>query len=464
MASTITYPVRAATRVRSEGIAAVSADPVRESGAGAARLVLLTTLVLSALAFGSVQAWAWGGTAILAASALLVWAWASVRSGLLKIVWTPLYVPAAMFFLLGLVQFSAHLTADPIATRESLVKFATDFVIFFLVIQLWDSEAARARRKLATAVVIFAGVMAVFSISQFFASPATIYGIVKPRWGGWVFGPYVNHNHYAGLMEMLIPIAICDLLSRRTGPGNRRILTAFAVVVAVASLLLSGSRGGLIAFASEVGLVTLILWRRQPSARRPWFAAAGLAAVAIVAVLFLWLDPGQISKRIGSIADVSRTPEATLGERRALARDSLGIFRDRPGLGTGLGSFATVYPRYRSFPSDLEWDHAHNDYAEVLAETGVVGAAVILTALGLFLVLAFRNLNERLEYVAGWIGLGAAIGCCGLLVHSLADFNLHIPANAAWFGLLAGLAITPVTLSRDGDRKRPDFHSGPNSP
>jgi O-antigen ligase len=457
MATNIAYPVPAAIHNRHGAIADGVANHAGEPALSAARLPLVAALFLGTLAFGAVQAWAWGVTAVLVALALFLWTLATVRSGVLRVVWTPIYLPAAAFFLLGFVQFSAHLTADPISTRESFVKLATDLVIFFLATQLWSVESPEQNRRLVIGIVIFAGALALFSLSQFFASPGTIYGIVKPRWGGWIFGPYVNHNHYAGLMEMLIPIALCYLFFLGTGRGSPpgRALAAFAVVVAVASLLLSGSRGGLLSLAAELLLLTLILWRRRPGARRSRLAAAGLLGMVAVALLFLWMDSGQISKRLGTIADVTRAPDATLGERRMLARDSLRIFHDHPWLGTGLGSFATVYPRYRSFASDLEWDHAHNDYAEALAETGIAGAVVILSALGLFFILAFRNLNERLEHGSGWIGLGAAIGCCGLMVHGLADFNLHIPANAAWFSLLIGLAVSPAGL-----RRTPEWEPG----
>jgi O-antigen ligase len=77
-----------------------------------------------------------------------------------------------------------------------------------------------------------------------------------------------------------------------------------------------------------------------------------------------------------------------------------------------------------------------------LAETGLAGAAAIASALLLFFWLAFRNLRERLLEPAGWIGFAAALGCCGILVHSLADFNLHMPANAAWFAVCAALATS----------------------
>ena len=94
---------------------------------------------------------------------------------------------------------------------------------------------------------------------------------------------------------------------------------------------------------------------------------------------------------------------------------------------------------------------AHNDYVEAVAETGLVGAVLILSALALFFRLAFRDLGSRLRSGGDWIQVGAALGCCGLLVHSFFDYNLHIPANAAWFAVLAGMAMPvrkPVSLRR----------------
>ena len=102
-----------------------------------------------------------------------------------------------------------------------------------------------------------------------------------------------------------------------------------------------------------------------------------------------------------------------------------------------------IFPRYQTFSTDLEWNHAHDDYVEALTETGLVGGLIIASALLLFGRLAFRSLPERLADARGWIQVGATLGCCGLLLHSFADFNLHIPANAAWFAVCAALATVP---------------------
>jgi O-antigen ligase len=156
-----------------------------------------------------------------------------------------------------------------------------------------------------------------------------------------------------------------------------------------------------------------------------------------------------------------------VAERREASLGALRIFGAHPWLGAGLGSYEIVSPRYRRAPSDVLWDHAHNDYAEALADTGLPGALLVLWSLVLFFNSAFRahhsslithhsSLEPRTLDFGPWtlglgVRLGAALGCLGLLVHSFSDFNLHIPANAAWFAFCAGLATTshqPSAASR----------------
>ncbi len=220
-----------------------------------------------------------------------------------------------------------------------------------------------------------------------------------------------------------------------------RTLLGFALLVPIASLLLCGSRGGFIALLAEVVILGAIFLWRNPLPGRRRLAAVGGLGLTTAALLFLWMDPGAISKRLMTIATAPPT-EVTLGDREVMTLDSLHIFRDHPVMGTGLGSFEIAYPAYRSFPTDLVYDHAHNDYAEALAETGLAGGVLMVAAMVMFFSLAFRELAQRLQYESGWIQLGAAIGCCGLLVHSFVDFNLHIPANAAWFAVCAAFACS----------------------
>ena len=402
-------------------------------------MLLVTALLGAPLAFGAVQAWAWALLGGLAASSLFLWGLGCVQQRALKIAWSPLYLPAVLFLLLGTIQFFAHLTLDSIATREALLKLATDLVFFFLAGQLLATVSPKAWRLSGLAVVLYTFSLALFAILQFFSSHGLIYWTVKPA--GSTFGPYVNRNHYAGLMEMLIPMAAGYVLSRpRSHP--MRALLGFALLVPFASLLLCGSRGGFLSLLAEVVILGAVLLWRAPVPGPGRLATAGGLGIIAAALLFLWIDPGQVSRRLLTIANLARSPEVTLGERKVVAIDSLRIFRDHPWIGTGLGSFATAYPAYQSFPTDLVYDHAHNDYVEALAEAGLLGGLLIMAALAMFFGVAFRNMGQRLRREASWIQLGSAVGCCGLLVHSLVDFNFHIPANAVWFAVSAAMATS----------------------
>jgi O-antigen ligase len=436
---------------------------LRATSYALARTLLIAILLAATLAFGAVQEWAWGAMAVVAFLLLLLWSIAGARQGGLKILWSPLYLPAGLFFLLGTIQFAGHLTMDPIATREALLKLSTDLILFFLAGQLFSASAPATLTEswprggwprlaveesdilptfaLRWTIAVYTFLLALFAIFQFFSSEGMIYWVVKSP--GWTFGPYVNHNHYAGLMEMLIPLSVASLLPALR-KGSSEVLLGFVALIPIASLLLSGSRGGFISLVVEVLLAGVVIFLFGSRRARKATVLLGGGAILAVALLFFWMAPRHIAERLATMADGGQSPEVELGGRLVIARDSLGILRDHPWLGAGLGSFETVYPKYQSFPSDLIYDHAHNDYAEALAETGLTGGALVLCAIGLFFWLAFRNLRERLRHPAGWFQFAATLGCCGLFVHSFLDFNLHIPANAGWFVVCAALATSTV--------------------
>ncbi|MGO8788162.1 MAG: O-antigen ligase family protein [Terriglobia bacterium] len=416
-----------------------------------ARVMLGLTLLLAPLPFGAVYTWAWTSLTILTLLVLILWMLGCLQSGKLRIGFSPLYVPIVLFLVLGLIQLIFHRTITPVATRESLLALAGDFALFFVVIQLFADSPVLTWRRVGIAVLAFGFAFSFLSILQFFWNPARILWVGHDV--GSPFGPYVDRDHYAGLMELVIPISATYVLSRpKRDPLNG--LLWFAVLVPLVSLLLTGSRGGFVAVLAEIAILGWVLiWRNPLPGRRMRVAATGLVLVA-VAALFFWLVPGFVLNKLGAIH--SYVHETRVG-RVALWKDALGILRDHPLIGTGMGSFVTAYPPYETDAQDLIIEHAHNDYVEVLTETGLLGGVLVLAALVLFFPLAFGNLGVQLKREPGWIQLGAAIACCGLLTHSFVDFNLHIPANAAWFAFCAGLASlsgrsirTPAEMAKVG--------------
>jgi O-antigen ligase len=165
-----------------------------------------------------------------------------------------------------------------------------------------------------------------------------------------------------------------------------------------------------------------------------------LATTAVA--LALWWSPQEVLARFETVID---SPDISYHDRKLMTYDALRIARDHLAMGTGLGSFETVYPTYQSFATDYIIDYAHNDYAQLLAETGVAGAITACVACGLFLI-ELAHLQLPRGSMSTYLRLGAMVGCCGLLVHSWLDFNLHIPGNSAWFAFLAGLTQSGADL------------------
>ncbi len=351
---------------------------------------------------------------------------------------------AGLFLLWAVIQWTAHWTVDYIGTREAVVKLATDMMFFFLAGQFWGRSSEGAWAGLGLAVTVYAFVISFLALVQFFSGPLYNYWnywSVNSMWGA--FGPYVNHNHYAGVMEMLIPLSAAYVLSRPAGHRQRNLL-GFAALLPMASLWLTGSRGGFLCLLAEVLILGAVLFRLSLASGRRSLLALGALGLTAAALLFFWVDPGQISQRLERVFDLKSTSDVSYGHREATALDTLRLFRDHPITGTGVGSFATAFPPYQTVPGDAIWEHAHNDYAEGLAETGMIGGVLIFGALLIFLRGAYRNLGAGPRHVAGWMQLGATIGSLGIVIHSLFDFNLRIPANAAWFALCCGIALVGV--------------------
>jgi O-antigen ligase len=411
------------------------------------RIILIATLIAVPLPYGSVQTWAWASLALLAVLMLLVWGIACVQQGTVRIFWSPLYIPAGLFLLWAVIQFAGHLTMDYAGTREAVIKLATDGILFFLAGQFFAVSSEKKWSAFGLTVTIYAFVIAFLAIVQFFSGPIYNYWnfwSVNSMWGA--FGPYVNRNHYAGLMEILIPISAAYVLSRPEGHPQRYLL-AFAVLLPIASLLLSGSRGGFVSLLVEIIILGIVLFRISLISGRRNLLAIGALGITGAAILFFWIDPGQMSKRLEGVFNLKTSTDVSYGHRETTAVDTLLIFRDHPFMGTGVGSFATAFPPYQTVPGDLVWDHAHNDYAEGLAETGTIGGVLILGALFIFYRRAIRILGARPRSAAAWMQVGATIACLGIIVHSLFDFNLHIPANAAWFVVCGGIALTSASLA-----------------
>jgi O-antigen ligase len=171
----------------------------------------------------------------------------------------------------------------------------------------------------------------------------------------------------------------------------------------------------------------------------------------MVIIFLVWMGSNELTQRLISIHAEARE-EINGGVRLTIDRDCFRMLLKRPLLGWGLGAFPTVYPGFRSFYTNFFVNEAHNDYLQLLVETGLVGFSIAIW----FLVLVFRRAASKLqnwtETASGALTVAALLGCIGILVHSFLDFNLQIPANAALFYVLC--AIAAAAPLQESQRRR----------
>ena len=396
------------------------------------RIGICVLVTFAVLAFGAVETWSESVLQIGAAFLFLWWGFLTATGRGEDIRWSPVIWPLLGLELIALLQFLVPLSLYPYLTKLELLRMTSYFILLFLSGQAFRTP--RQWRDFAWFVVLLGFSVAVFGVLQDLTSNGKLYWFKEMRYGGNAYGPYVNRNHFAGLMELLIPVGLAMLAV----PGVRRQqmpLMALLAAMPVGALLLSGSRGGIIGFGCEVIVLIALLWIRRGEKRHLF---TFLVALVLAGGLVAWLGIGQVIQRFSMI----HNPEVTEGQRLSMAKSAYHIFRDHPLTGTGVGTMISVYPAYETAYNGTIVDHVHDDHFELLAETGVVGTSCWLTFIVLLAVYGLKNVSAHQDPVVRAVQLGTLVGCVGLLVHSFVDFNLHIPANALLFYVMAGMAST----------------------
>lgn len=403
-------------------------------------------LLAAPLTFGAVQPWSIFALETCAALLVVVWASRQLMNQELNVLDNTLYRPMAAFFALALIQWLTGMTAYRHVTSSHLLLFAAYGMLAFVVTQtLRRSSQFELMGQLIT---VYGGVVAAFAVLQGMAPNGKLYWVWGLEQGGAIYGPYVNHNHYAGLMEMLTPFPLV-LAATHFTEGNRKIATAGIAALMGASIFLAGSRAGMAAFILQIVALGVFLSRKRAAGwRQPLMLGA---VIAVVIVFLVWMGGNELTRRLASIHSEARE-EINGGVRFSIDRDCWRMFLRKPFLGWGLGTFPIVYPQFRSFYTTFFVNEAHNDYLQLLVETGLAGFSIAAW----FMVVVFRGAKGKLknwtETASGAVTVACLLGILGILVHSLLDFNLQIPANAALFYVLC--AIAAAAPLQESKRKR----------
>ena len=419
---------------------------------------LISIIVISALLFGSVYPWAIAVVAILTMISFIYFLWrgnghdTEFRDGK-KIIFASLLLLAYPLFQLLPLPLSflgaihpklkevVTLSPDaplmfhsislyPFATEKEVSRLFLYLAVFFMAaFGIRDEDEAY---KVIRALVVFGFVLGVFGLIQHATSNGKIYWFWSPisRNTFLQFGPFVNRNHFAGFIGMIIPFSIgITFMSRSI---EKKVMYAFLGIGMAIALFFTLSRGGIISFVTGLLVFSTVLFTQGISKRKL------IPVVLFVVVLTAYLLFFGVSPVIEKFTQSRGSNEARLIAWQA----TLSAFRDYPVFGSGFGTFQYIFTVYQPQGISLYWAHAHNDYVELLLELGIVGTIIVLV----FFVVVFGTIMKT-NWKGSELYLGAALlsSIATIAVHSIVDFNLHIPSNALLFSLILGLA---VSLSR----------------
>lgn len=436
-------------------------------------------LAWGALAFGAVYPWAYWPLAA-ACAVLGLWGWLAAGRGsaavdgltlalvaivlamALQLVPLPydLFVRLAasadrfldqQYLRYHLLRPETHpLTIAPEATTVALALVAACVVLYT---GLARALGLTRLPSLVTRLIVLGVALAVVAIMQHAAidpeSPL-VYGFWRPQQRTVPFGPFINRNHFAGWMVMVIPLAIgYSFAVFRSSPrprqrtagawlvwmtrpeASRFALVAFSVLTMAATVVVSGSRSGIASLAVAVVVIGVVVRQRERGSVR------GLATIYLTLLLVgavVWAGAGATLDRFALVS-------TDLPGRWNAWRDTARIIGDFPAFGVGAGAYGEAMLQYQSFDRHTFYQQAHNEYLEMLAEGGLLVAVPVIIALTLFARLLVQRLRERDEDpVRPWIRLGAAAGLAGIAAQSLVEFSLQMPGNAALLAVIAALA------------------------
>jgi len=366
----------------------------------------------------------------------------------------PGHAPYAHALALAGIDAGWHaITIDASATQYAALAMLPPLAMFLAARRL---EAGDLRR-LARIAIGVAVCEAILGVLQLGAQPGAALYLGNPFGGGAATGTYVNKNHFAGLMAMMLPLAMAlwatQVVAPRDANGEilrdhprnrdtalaRRVALSTCVLLMVLALLFSRSRAGAACGLAALSGASLVL---------VWRAGTGMARVALCAVAACALLLGAY---IGLTPVLERfTPDelaVSYAGRADIAVAALRGGLDFLPLGSGLGTFADVFPRYQAGSVAGFVDHAHNDYAEAFLELGIAGVVALALIASAYAARWRTLMRARLSRRLGYLQVGAGLGMLALAAHGAFDFNFHIPANALYFAFLA--AVFWFTPSED---------------
>ena len=420
-------------------------------------------VVFTTVAYGAVHQPVLAVFYLLIALTVLLWGVDGLASGAVRFSSDPLpfvLLAAAVYGFIQVIPIGSFadvaginavprtLSLDIFATRLSAIHYLALF--FFLSVLLVLLDSASRIRRLAGIITVFGFGYAFFAILQSVLSPLKIYGIYEAT---SPFGSFVNRHNYAAFMEMAVAVPM-GLIFTGAILKDKRLLYITAIALMGVSLLLSESRGGLVAFLSEI--IFLVLLTTGTKSRSNLVLKLGLAVLLFVAVIAGAIFVGGETS-LTRVAETAATGDLTTG-RSNIWSVTLDVIKANLPFGAGLGAFGVAYTPHDAMSGLERVEQSHNDYLQVLADAGIVGALIGLFFLYRLFVTGRAATGIRNDYRRG-IAFGALAGIFAILVHSIFDFVLHTTAISVMFLVLISLLLASRNSYADDIEDKPQERS-----
>jgi O-Antigen ligase len=449
------------------------ADRLIEAGA-------LFLLVFTPLAYGTVEPWSEAIAELVVLAMAIVWMLRMLGDWEVRVELPPGWLPGFLFLALVLLQALAlpagllelaspwtvglHRSAAAFGSAEGWVPLSLDahstwreglkllaVGVFFLILYNTYRTRAQARRAIWTMIVV-GTVISIFGIVQRMTWNGRFYWVGPEAPHANAFGPFVNRAHFAGLMVVIVPMALALVLAGERRGSRRRPahdwrdrvrrwnseesgptrLIPFLIVLMGGAALVSGSRGGMVALLAALLVMVGLGARGRSGASR-----AGRLAVATVLVVLaaVWIGGDILYGTVTRLAEeLGRGDEGT---RARLWGDVIQSWGPS-ALGSGLDSFKVVYPQFRTIQAPAVFTHAESDVVQLFTDTGVVGLGLVLAA---GVVLALSLLAGYRDAESGWmrlVSLAALVGLVGVAVQGIGNFNLPVMSNLLFLAVALG--------------------------
>lgn len=378
-------------------------------------------------------------------------------SGLVKLLAEPIYRLWQLDFLPATVPHPrafVPMTLYPFATASTGILFLCYLLAFCLAGRSAQFFHSKINLNVLFLLIVFTGfAVAAVGIVQKSVDAKAIYGFFSPQHSGSFTGPYVNYNHFAGYLELAIPMGVSVIAfamhSRNKTPAASNILwiCTGAVIIMAAAMFMSRSRGGILSFClialCQLLTITALLIRGRMRGHIVFFGLLFLIILGTGAYITDW---SRTAPRFNAL--FQQDPASTL--RWRLYKDVFQMGNQLPLSGSGLGTFAVGYPYFKTILRQGLFPHAHNDYLEILAETGWLGLSLFLGFVawvlwrggGTIIRVLFRQKRSDPAMIGrALLMTGCLGGMLSLLAHGWVDSNLRIPANALTWFVLCGLAV-----------------------